>query len=122
MGAIRRARKSLPERRLNGLQRELDSNFEKVELRAHLKGKQERAAERRRRGLDVPELPASVRRGEIDDELFGIECRLHREAGLPPPKREFAERQSVRRLGLVPFHRLVSQAVEMFKRTNGSKR
>jgi hypothetical protein len=108
----------MPERRLNGLQRELDSNFEKVEMRAHIQAKHERAEKRRRSGATSIEVPPSIRRGEMDDELYGIECRLHREAGLPPPVREFQKVKDVRRLGLVPFSRVVAQAVAMFQRTN----
>ena len=131
--AIRRARKSLPERRLNGLQRELDSNLERVEMRAHLKAKKDRAVARARRGEKLEPIPDSVKRGLLTEELYGVECRLHREAGLPPPPRPRelmaaeeegggggAGKAGARRIGLVPFERIMRQMVAMFHRTNGN--
>jgi hypothetical protein len=128
---IRRARKSLPERRLSGLQRELDSNLDRVELKAHLKQKADREKDRKRRGIELVPIPVDVRKNIISAELFAVECRLHREAGLPAPRKPWnlEPRQEgdgaaggERRIGLVPFTRLLAQMVAMYQRTNGRRR
>lgn len=129
MVVVRRARKSLQERRLNTLQRDLDSNLDRVELKAHQAAKVERAKQRRRKGIELPPIPESVLRGEMTEELFEIDCRLHREAGLYPPRRPpellAAQRAAgkkdapagARSVGLVPFHAFMEQVVRMYQRT-----
>ena len=83
---VRRARKSLIERRLHQCHRELSSNFEKVEMRKYKVDKARRAAERARSGnCDVPPMPPAVFSGGITEELFRVECMLHARANLPPP-------------------------------------
>src|SRR5262245_48396477 len=82
---VRRARKSLRERRMNQCLRELQTNFEKVEQRKYRHDKAKRAVSRKRRGVDVVPIPREVRAGRINEELFRVECILHARANLPPP-------------------------------------
>lgn len=124
--AIRRARKSLCERRLAASQRELDSNFDRVELKAHEAGKRQRAVERRRKGIVLPPVPADVKKGIMNEELYEIECRLCKEAGLPIPRRPYnlggagsgGEGGDVKRIGLVNFMWIIEQAKAMYLRSN----
>ncbi|KAH9586251.1 hypothetical protein LSM04_002732 [Trypanosoma melophagium] len=83
MKLVRRARKSIRERRMKACMRDLSANLERVEMRVYRQQKQQR---QRAAGLrpDTP-VPADVLRGKMNAELHAIECRLHREAGLPPP-------------------------------------
>lgn len=82
MVLVRRARKSLIERRLKVLERDLQSNLDKVEDRAYNFQKTKRQSHRKVT-IDIPQY---VRDGVLDADLFAIECRLHAEAGIPPPK------------------------------------
>ncbi len=81
MTLVRRARKSIRERRMKKCLDELTHNLSKVELRVHGHLKKRRME---RRPLEP--LPRHVMDGKLDEELYEIECRLHREAGLPPPE------------------------------------
>ncbi|TPP42785.1 hypothetical protein CGC20_7750 [Leishmania donovani] len=66
MKLVRRARKSIRERRMKACINDLNSNLSKVEMRVFRKQKKERDA--KRQALGISEL-----------------CRLHEEAGLPKP-------------------------------------
>jgi hypothetical protein len=83
-------------------------------MRAHLHHKQ-----RRMQTKVLEPLPASIVRGEMNEELFRAECELHEAAGLPPPtplaqqlreQRKTSATSDVDRLvGVVPFAALVAQ-------------
>lgn len=85
MVLVRRARKSIRERRIKASLKELTTNLEKVEMKAHLHNKERRKRKRETVGAAKEPIPPSVLRGEMNEELFQIECQLHAAAGLPPP-------------------------------------
>lgn len=127
--AIRRARKSLCERRLAASQRDLDYNLDRVELKAYEAGKRQRASERRKHGIVLTPIPVDVKKGVVDEELYGIECRLHREAGLGMPRRPYnlggdsgngeggASAAAVKRIGFVSFSQIMQQVKAMYLRS-----
>ncbi|ORC84344.1 uncharacterized protein TM35_000461630 [Trypanosoma theileri] len=114
MKLVRRARKSIRERRMKACMRDLSANLERVEMRVYKQQKHQRQQQRRVAGLR-PEnfVPPDVLRGEMNAELHEIECRLHREAGLPPPpplhlqmrgdRKHDTQRPGTRRIGFVEF-------------------
>jgi hypothetical protein len=83
--SVRRARKSVRERRMAACLRELTTNFDKVELKAHRVQKQKRLQRKKRLGVTAPPLPEDVKAGRMTPELWRIEAALHRAAGLPAP-------------------------------------
>jgi hypothetical protein len=87
MKLVRRARKSLVERRMKVCLNELTSNLSKVELKVHRHLKQRREDRRAARGQAVEPIPADVLAGRMNEELYEIECQLHRDAGIPPPSK-----------------------------------
>ena len=148
MKIVRRARKSLVERRLRGLQKDLDSNLEKVELRAYQAGKAVRQRARQRAGTAFEPIPLAVRRGELTPELYEVERRLFMEAGLVPPDppvtlapplAELAKAAAAaaagaaptaaaagsaagrRLVGLVPFSALRAQIEAMYRRSAAAR-
>ena len=60
---------------------ELTHNLSKVELRVHGHLKKRRMEKR-----PIEPLPRHVILGKLDAELYDIDCRLHREVGLPIPE------------------------------------
>ncbi|CUG87828.1 Hypothetical protein, putative [Bodo saltans] len=85
MKLVRRARKSLVERRMKVCLSELTSNLSKVEMKVHRHLKQKREDRRTSRGQALEPIPQDIIDGWMNEELYEIECRLHREAGIPPP-------------------------------------
>ena len=71
---VRRAKKSLKERRINECLRDLESNYDKVELKKYRHDKAKRAAIRRRAGKDhlVPRMTREVAAGIMTEELFNV--------------------------------------------------
>ncbi|KEG12006.1 hypothetical protein DQ04_02081090 [Trypanosoma grayi] len=103
MKLVRRARKSIRERRMKACQKDLSANLEKVEMRVFKAQKRERERQRRSGGIRCG-IPKDVLQGKMNAELYSIECRLHREAGLPPPASfDGFQQHAVRRIGLVEF-------------------
>lgn len=105
---VRRARKSTRERRINACLKDLNSNLEKVELKAFRAQKTMRDRRRTNSGQRLASIPDSVRRGVMTRELYEVECRLHAEAGIPPPPTtEFGPRSEnvggQNRIGFVTF-------------------
>ncbi len=97
---VRRARKSLRERRMNECLRELTQNFEKVELRKYRGDKARRAAQRKRAGkeAEAPRMSREVLAGIMDEGLFNVERILHARAGLPEPvplQRQLAQTRAI---------------------------
>lgn len=84
MKLVRRARKSIRERRMKACINDLNSNLSKVEMRVFKGQKKERDAKRLAAGIAGP-VPRDVLAGRMNPELYEIECRLHKEAGLPRP-------------------------------------
>ena len=84
---VRRAKKSLKERRINECLRDLESNYDKVELRKYRHDKAKRAANRKKAGKDhlIPRMTREVQAGIMTEELFNVERILHSRAGLPEP-------------------------------------
>lgn len=107
MKLVRRARKSLTERRMKVCLSELTNNLAKVELKVHNHLKQTREAKRASRGEVRPPVPADVVAGIMNEELYEIECRLHREAGIAPPPPFAGKRSASKYVGMVPFSELV---------------
>lgn len=95
---------------------DLSSNLSKVETRVFLKQKENRERRRRAMGLAAP-VPREVLAGRMSPSLYDVECRLHREIGLPAPT-PYAEYQKdlqrlrgkAQRVGFVEF-RVVMNAV-----------
>ena len=83
---VRRARKSLRERRMKQCMNELTTNLDKVELTVHKHNRNKRFVKRTKRGQTLDPIPATVRQGIMTDDLFEIECQLHKQAGLPAPR------------------------------------
>mmetsp|Transcript_43374 Transcript_43374/g.50184 ORF Transcript_43374/g.50184 Transcript_43374/m.50184 type:complete len:119 (+) Transcript_43374:57-413(+) len=110
MKIVRRARKSLKERRMKACLNELTSNLSKVELRVHNHLKKHRETVREARGQTRPPVPKDIIDGVMNEELYLIECRLHQEAGLPPPP-PYAGRRAAKFVGMVPFVELQRSAV-----------
>ncbi|KAF8304264.1 hypothetical protein TcYC6_0040630 [Trypanosoma cruzi] len=114
MKLVRRARKSIRERRMKACLKDLSANLEKVEMRVFRQQKKERDRRRKVAGINCG-IPPDVRMGKMNPELYRIECRLHREAGLlPPPPPEGCAQESgsgvTRRIGFVDFN-TIAQAV-----------
>lgn len=84
MKLVRRARKSIRERRMKACINDLNSNLSKVEMRVFKEQKKERDTKRKALGMAEP-VPKDVLLGRMNPELYTIECRLHEEAGLPKP-------------------------------------
>lgn len=84
MKLVRRARKSIRERRMKACINDLNSNLSKVELRVFRQQKQEREGRRKALGVESC-VPADVLEGRMNPELYLIECRLYEEAGLSRP-------------------------------------
>ena len=84
MKLVRRARKSIRERRMKACINDLNSNLTKVEMRVFKEQKKERDMKRKALGVADP-VPKDVLQGRMNPELYEIECRLHEEAGLPKP-------------------------------------
>ncbi|KPA77733.1 hypothetical protein ABB37_07052 [Leptomonas pyrrhocoris] len=84
MKLVRRARKSIRERRMKECINDLNSNLSKVEMRVFKKQKKERDTKRVALGLAQP-VPKNILMGRMNPELYAIECRLHKEAGLSKP-------------------------------------
>ena len=80
---VRRARKSLRERRMKQCLNELTQNLEKVELTVHRHQKKKRIIKKIKAGKDVDPIPASIRRGTMTEELYQLECKLFKQAGIP---------------------------------------
>ncbi|CCW64619.1 unnamed protein product [Phytomonas sp. EM1] len=85
MKLVRRARKSIRERRMKACMKDLSSNLAKIEMRVFNKQKNERIVKRKELGVS-DSVPMNVLKGKMSPELYAIECRLHQEAGLPRPK------------------------------------
>lgn len=84
MKLVRRARKSIRERRMKACINDLNSNLSKVEMRVFREQKKERDSKRKAHGAgDL--VPKEVLNGRMNPELYAVECRLHAEAGLPKP-------------------------------------
>ncbi|ESL09659.1 hypothetical protein TRSC58_02618 [Trypanosoma rangeli SC58] len=114
MKLVRRARKSIRERRMKACLKDLSANLEKVEMRVFKQQKKERDRRRRVAGVNCG-VPRDVLMGKMSLELYDVECRLHREAGLPPPPppEGWAQRSgsgAVRRIGFVEFN-VIAKAV-----------
>ncbi|KAG8342571.1 hypothetical protein ERJ75_000090700 [Trypanosoma vivax] len=115
MRLVRRARKSIRERRMKACIRDLNANLEKVEMRVFRQQRRLRQQQDRVAGLRVV-LPKDVLQGIMNPELYSIECRLHREAGLPPPAPyegyvpEGLNCSKQRRIGFVEFTTITKAA------------
>lgn len=116
MKLVRRARKSIRERRMKACINDLNSNLTKVEMRVFKKQKKERDMKRKALGVADP-VPKDVLRGRMNPELYEIECRLHEEAGLPKPlpyqgyKQDLVRsRATIHCIGFIGF-RTILQAV-----------
>ncbi|KAG5510599.1 hypothetical protein JKF63_06896 [Porcisia hertigi] len=84
MKLVRRARKSIRERRMKACLNELTQNLSKVERCVFREQKKER--DRKRQAAGIGELvPKDVLNGRMNPDLYAVECRLHEEAGLPRP-------------------------------------
>ncbi|CCW66737.1 unnamed protein product [Phytomonas sp. Hart1] len=92
MKLVRRARKSIRERRMKACMNDLNSNLSKIEMRVFSKQKNERIARHKESGVPNS-VPISVLQGKMTPELYIIECHLHEEAGLAKP-RPYPEYQS----------------------------
>lgn len=110
MPLVRRARKSIQERKSAAQLRELQQNLEKVETRVHMFNQKKRSEKRKVTNTVKTPIPTSVVEGKMNPELYAIECRLHSEAGLPPP-RPYAgydpKKVSQRKIGFVNFSAIV---------------
>lgn len=113
MKLVRRARKSIRERRMKACINDLSSNLAKVELRVFKHQKSERDAKRRQLGIANP-VPKDVLMGKMNPELYRIECQLHDEAGLPKPRPYLGyhedamrQRENTHRIGFVTFSAIV---------------
>eukprot|EP00388_Colpodella_angusta_P028678 GDKK01013694.1.p1 GENE.GDKK01013694.1~~GDKK01013694.1.p1 ORF type:complete len:146 (+),score=9.10 GDKK01013694.1:74-511(+) len=110
MPLVRRARKSIQERKSAAQLRELQQNLEKVETRVHMFNQKKRTEKRKMTNTVKTPVPTSVIDGKMNPELYAVECRLHSEAGLPPP-RPYAgydpKKVAPRRLGFVNFSTIV---------------
>lgn len=113
MKLVRRARKSIRERRMKKCITDLSANLSKVEMRVFKKQKERRETKRKALGLENA-VPKSVILGRMTPELYRIECRLHEEMGLPkpPPYPGYSEdvmrtRQQTQRVGFVNFATLL---------------
>ncbi|KAK7197352.1 hypothetical protein NESM_000682500 [Novymonas esmeraldas] len=84
MKLVRRARKSIRERRMKACINDLNANLSKVEMRVFREQKKERDTKRQELGIAGP-VPREVVNGQMNPELYAVECRLHAEAGLPKP-------------------------------------
>lgn len=109
MKLVRRARKSIRERRMKACINDLSSNLAKVEMRVFKTQKMRRDEKRRARG-EGDLIPKGVLMGRMTPELFRIECQLHVDAGLPKalPYPGYADdvmrsRQQTQRVGFVSF-------------------
>ncbi|EPY36600.1 hypothetical protein STCU_00500 [Strigomonas culicis] len=83
-------------------------------MRAYKKGKQVRETKKKQRGESFG-VPSDVKAGKMNPELYEIECRLYREAGLPKPKPYLgyerdrgAQKRSMQRVGFVDFKDIIS--------------
>lgn len=104
MKLVRRARKSLVERRMKACLNDLTSNLSKVEMKVHRHLKQKREDRRTSRGQTVEAIPQDILDGFMNEELYEIECRLHREAGIPPPPKFRGQKGAAKKcVGLVHF-------------------
>ncbi|EAN80310.1 uncharacterized protein TEOVI_000715600 [Trypanosoma equiperdum] len=109
MKLVRRARKSIRERRMKACLKDLSSNLEKVEMRVFRQQKQKRQQQQRKGAGNHITVPPDVLRGVMNPELYHIECRLHQEACMPPPPpyEGYSQRERCdgarRRIGFVEF-------------------
>jgi hypothetical protein len=121
---VRRAKKNVRERRMAECLRGLKDNFDKVEYKLHTVQKKGRVQDRKRKKVVLDPIPPSVVRGEMNAELWEVECRLHAEAGLRPPlpltqqmpKNGVTSSASGHMIGLVPFSHIIAQARKMYLR------
>lgn len=109
MKLVRRARKSIRERRMKACINDLNANLSKVEKKVFIQQKTKREQRRRALGLAEP-VPKDILAGRMNLDLYAIECRLHQEVGLPKPApyEQYAEdlrrsRTSSQRIGFVDF-------------------
>eukprot|EP00758_Cryptobia_borreli_P001387 Tbor_TRINITY_DN2198_c0_g1::TRINITY_DN2198_c0_g1_i1::g.5504::m.5504 len=112
---VRRARKSIRERRMKECQTELSKNLDKVEMRVHVRKTKVKAERMRVRGTHVAPIPQDVLAGKMNPELYEIECRLHAEAGLPPPApyEGYEPIPNRRTIGFVSFHTFIKIVRQM---------
>lgn len=101
---------------------DLTSNLSKVELKVHRHLKQRREDRRASRGQQVEPIPQDILDGWMNEELYEIECRLHREAGIPPPQKYKGMRDTVntpkKMVGMVHFTEILQAVRHKFsKRT-----
>lgn len=110
MPLVRRARKSIRERKSAAQLRDFQANLEKVETRVHMHNQKKRDEKRKMTNSFKTPVPTSVLEGHMNPELYAIECRLHSDAGLPPP-RPYAgydpKKVAPRKIGLVSFGSIV---------------
>lgn len=116
MRLVRRARKSIRERRMKACISDLNTNLSKVEMRVYRRQKAERESRREVMGIPSP-VPRDVLLGRMNPQLYDVECRLHEAAGLPRPlpypgyRADIGRnRRQIHRIGFVEF-RNVMQAV-----------
>ncbi|EPY28215.1 hypothetical protein AGDE_10493 [Angomonas deanei] len=114
MKVVRRARKSLRERRMTECINDLAANLSKVEMKVYRKQRETRLQRRKRLGL-AGAVPADILAGKMNPSLYEVECRLHEEAGLPRPRPYpgyasdvAATRAKVQRVGFVSFQTLLN--------------
>ncbi|RNE94903.1 uncharacterized protein Tco025E_10293 [Trypanosoma conorhini] len=122
MKLVRRARKSIRERRMKACLNDLSANLEKVEMRVFRQQKKERERKRRAAGVSGG-VPRDVLMGKMNPELYEVECRLHREAGLPPPPppegwAQASRSSAVRRIGFVEFGVVAAEVLRRRQRVS----
>jgi len=110
MPLVRRARKSIRERKSAAQLRDFQANLEKVETRVHMHNQKKRDTKRRETNSVKTPVPTSVLDGHMNPELYAIECQLHADAGLPPPRPYSGydpKKVAPRKIGFVNFGAIV---------------
>ena len=103
---------------------ELTSNLSKVELRVHRHNKTRREEIREATGKSLEPIPEDVLNGYMNEELYLIECRLHKEAGIPAPAPWRGSRRpaaaayaaGAKRVGLLLFTDIVKAVRQYYQR------
>eukprot|EP00796_Vickermania_ingenoplastis_P012054 gene12054-8306_t len=122
MKLVRRARKSIKERRMKACINDLNANLAKVETKVFLQQKGERDKKRKAMGLSEP-VPKDILTGRMNPDLYAIECRLHNEVGLPRPHpypeywTDMARlKKTSQRIGFVDFRMIIDLKTDQWEK------
>jgi hypothetical protein len=103
---------------------ELTTNLSKVEMKVHRHLKQKREDRRASRGQVLEPIPQDVVDGYMNEELYEIECRLHRDAGIPPPPKFRGGKGSATKksVGMVLFSEILQAVRHKFAKVGPTDR